>query len=727
MATARSVSRASDVDTSALGSLFHVCSLIQNPRWKALALSAALGAPTPVVEDLDLAAARRLHVRSVRGDALLVLVERAAARGQFELARTAASEIASQLKWQRGQLALARGYFEHGRITDALRLVRHARDRRIVAERKLLLEEIRLVLRPASRRSNLPSRHELAEARPARYATGPSTRCRYDLLLAVQDVWFGVRDRKPMCFELAVARFDTRLDRSGRRTFLGMLARSRLDVLDVLLAMRTSPSGKRIEPLLAEYVAIEMERIAIPPALHRGLANLAPTTADARSLERALHDEGIALSAAAPSKRRVLISTAQTCLRSASTDRSWDPEVIATRIRTLAHLGGALAINAIETALDHPDHGARALEALCMLDPSEALRRPLTARLMRLVELRRGVAPGFAHAYARTLDRLRGREQWLTDLLQIWRTRHGGLPEPDVLSMLSERPELPADPATLLDSLTDAVTEIERDWHERIVDRIAEQPALLDALVLARPARIAPQMPVWSFRRWRELFAKLRARTDFVEHNTMVTCARRLGLQNHIQLRLGLSRIGVAPMMPFGAYRLRLLDKRRDLLTYLRFADIVANSCFRSDNEYYPTLTENALIEVWKDPLSFCFHIERAGEPRGFLFGSFALVGDQIGVVLNSLHVRPNSDDVRIGAIRAFEAALCRPLGIERIGIANMHGGRGALPPDYVRRVERIVRLRALGRSGHLVRKTYDDITQTANMRVTVGHLYWRA
>jgi hypothetical protein len=725
MATALSASRASDIDTSALGSLFHVCSLIQNPRWKALALSAALGAPTPVVEDFDLAAARRIRVHSVRCDALLVLVERAATRGQFDLAQTAASEIASQLKWQRGQLALARGYFEHGRITDALRLVRHARDRRIVAERKLLLEEIRLQ-RAKPTRGKMPSRDELAQARPAKHAIGPSTWCRYELLLAVIDLRVALLG-EPKCFGYAVERLDTRLDRSARRTFLGMLARSRLDVLDVLLAMRTSPSGKRIEPLLAEYVAIEMERIAIPAALHRGLANLAPTTADARSLERALHDEGIALSAAAPSKRRVLISTAQTCLRSASTDRSWDPEVIATRIRTLAHLGGALAINAIETALDHPDHGARALEALCMLDPSEALRRPLTARLMRLVELRRGVAPGFAHAYARTLDRLRGREQWLTDLLQIWRTRHGGLPEPDVLSMLSERPELPADPATLLDSLTDAVTEIERDWHERIVDRIAEQPALLDALVLARPARIAPQMPVWSFRRWRELFAKLRARTDFVEHNTMVTCARRLGLQNHIQLRLGLSRIGVAPMMPFGAYRLRLLDKRRDLLTYLRFADIVATSCFRSNNELYPTLTENALIEVWKDPLAFCFHIERAGEPRGFLFGSFALVGDQIGVVLNSLHVRPNSDDVRIGAIRAFEAALCRPLGIERIGIANMHGGRGALPPDYVRRVERIVRLRALGRSGHLVRKTYDDITQTANMRVTVGHLYWRA
>ena len=86
--------------------------------------------------------------------------------------------------------------------------------------------------------------------------------------------------------------------------------------------------------------------------------------------------------------------------------------------------------------------------------------------------------------------------------------------------------------------------------------------------------------------------------------------------------------------------------------------------------------------------------------------------------------MRPKT--IRVAVIRAFEQAIA-PLGIAHIAIANMHGGRGELPPEYRSRTERFTRLRALGRGGQLVTYAYDDITRFANVEVERSYLYWRS
>jgi hypothetical protein len=177
-------------------------------------------------------------------------------------------------------------------------------------------------------------------------------------------------------------------------------------------------------------------------------------------------------------------------------------------------------------------------------------------------------------------------------------------------------------------------------------------------------------------------------------------------------------------------FRVRLLDKRLDLLTYLRFPDVPARSCYRSDNWFYHRRTRTDLAAAWKDPLTLCFHVERerdrAFRPCGFLFGSFADADAKLALVLNSLHVRPGSAAVREHVLRAVERIVA-PFGIARLGLANEHGGRGPLPADYVLQPATIVRHRALAIGGRLVTAIHDDIEVPANRTARVSHLYWRA
>jgi hypothetical protein len=179
--------------------------------------------------------------------------------------------------------------------------------------------------------------------------------------------------------------------------------------------------------------------------------------------------------------------------------------------------------------------------------------------------------------------------------------------------------------------------------------------------------------------------------------------------------------------------RLRLLDKRLDILTYLRFADVTTRSCFRSTSHFYRDdhfMTINALIDVWKDPLSFCFHIERrvgdAYVAVGFCFGGFIEIDGALGIALNSLHVRPGTADVRARVLRLIEELFCQPLGIEIIGIACTHNGRGPLPADYKPRRTRLRRLRALVNNGEVVTTAFDDISAEVNESIDVDGLFWR-
>ena len=178
--------------------------------------------------------------------------------------------------------------------------------------------------------------------------------------------------------------------------------------------------------------------------------------------------------------------------------------------------------------------------------------------------------------------------------------------------------------------------------------------------------------------------------------------------------------------------RLRFLEKRQDLLTYLRFADCVP-CCFNSASSDYRAYGMGWWVQaLWKDPLSFCFHVERRlgdadWQPNGFVFGGFALdeKGDAV-ILLNGVYLRQQSARTRALVLASLEEILCRPLGVRDLAIANCHGGQGELPASYRRRPSRMTRLRALRRSMGPVSAIYDDISTVVNRSTLVDHLYWR-
>lgn len=781
MVTARFASR-SDARTAAeLGSLLQLHTLIQTPRWRAEAMTElapvlrrfqlpATGTPASIAMprllprhvqlvgsipfDDGVAALKRIggiKERSLRAGALLRLVHQSIDSPTF--AHEVAIQIEPMLFRQRALLAVARGCFERGRITSALRLARQVRDHRVAAERQLLLGEIRLAVRPASedRLGAIVTVGQLRDARPApawtQLAEEPDVACRQHLMMATGWIRLGLRIADPDAVQRAVWHLhDAGWARPARRCFLAMLERSHVIVEDALLAMRTAKRAGIVDPYLAEHVAVRGEQLAdAPAAFVHGLTGATSATADARSLERALFDEGVALSPAAPRRRRVLIATAQTCLRSALRDpQGWSRDVIDTRLRTLVHLGGTLGADAIAKALAtlpvDATTFARAIEALAALDAKAAARLVLARgdlagrdRLLHIIELRGGVPRGFTHALRRVHRTLAERQldaaAWLIALADTWQREVGGMPDAAALEALATCTTIPSTPRALCHELDAAGAVVLGGVYDRVVAKVAAQPAVLDALLIARPARVDSLIPRWNRLRWTVLLKRVAARPDFVERGAIARAERLTGL-SYAQLRTG--ELPVERVRSFAAagarYRLRLLDKRLDLLTYLRFADVATRNCFRSSSRYY---RERDVIDVWHDPLTFCFHVEREREaafvPCGFFFGNFVEIASTIGVVVNSLHVRPRTAAVRAATLAAFEAAFCAPLGITRIGVANVHGGRGPLPSSYVQRAETFTRLRALARGKERVTTGYDDISTTFNKPITVTDLYWRA
>ena len=177
-------------------------------------------------------------------------------------------------------------------------------------------------------------------------------------------------------------------------------------------------------------------------------------------------------------------------------------------------------------------------------------------------------------------------------------------------------------------------------------------------------------------------------------------------------------------------YRLRLLDKRRDLLTYLRFADVAVDTCYRSDANDHAGKRQRT-IEIWKDPLWFCLRIERSARggfrPIGFTFGDFVDLEGRIGIVLSGLYMRPNVPAARLAIVRAIEHGLCAPLGIDDIGISSAYASRGVFPPEYVEHEHvTLTRLRALRRDGRLITWAYDYVSRVTNEPVDVRYLHWR-
>lgn len=700
---------------------------------------------------LDLRAGK--PVRRVRGGhragAELLLVREVIALGDIERARYMAERIERTLIRQCAYLDLARALSRRGRIVDALRLLHGVTRAELAGECHWLREEIRLMVRRdrehGMRLDAMPEWQLPAWLRPRGSIT----------------IW----ERRWRHFAALFARLGLRGDASGIRLFGGyakmvtatalfeLLPLVGVDIDDALTALRGTDV---VDRLLAERIAIRAIELAattraLPDAMRLGLAGLATCdNSDGRTLERAFFDEGIALSASAARRRRVLIGVAHSCLRSAP---SQPLDVVRVRLRMLVHLGGSLAADAIAKPMAQlpidPAIWLVALEALCSLDPSRAG----AVVVERIAELRRaGIDPALALDHvvvaggitadraaafvgtSRMLDAALGEQahRWLADFTRRWKTRTGAGLDETCLAWLRTC-DLQRDPQSLLDELDSHTSGLLAADSCEIAERLATDANLLRATLLDTP-RIDRRMRPWTLERWKSLLAKATTRAHSVDLALVRRVARLLQKPKAAHALAGgdLASLGVLAVTDVGIgderFRIRVLDKRRDLLTYLRFADTPARSCYRSDSWMYrsePFPTELEVIAAWRDPLTICIHIERADQVCGFAFGSFAEIEGRAALLFNSLHVRPNTPSVREPLLRAIERSVCVPLGVRWFGIANAHNGEGHLPDDYVFDYRAGIRLRALSSKGELVTNVDDDISITVNSTCDFD-LYWR-
>lgn len=705
--------------------------------------------PTPAAARVRL---RSIAFESTRQLGGLLVARSAIARGKLEEARTWASWLDKQIASQRVHLEIGRALVQAGCLGEALRELKRALHSQLWAEQLVLRTEIRLV---AGRPAALRTRTEPVWMGPAWTHTD---RCmdvgqRRMIVTGVGLLYLVEREGDPTggCITDDALRY-LGLALDQRAAACDLLKRCHVDLPLVLLHLCSSRRDGVVDALVAEQIAQRAATLDHTPA---AMPAGAPVD-DPRTIDRAVFDEALALSPDGARRRRVLIAAAQHCVRSALAEPAgWDAAVVETRLRTLVHLGGTLGTEALRKALEtHPPgmFTPRALESLCLLDAEKAAEIVLARgsalvaagidieHALQVVETHHGVPRGFAHAYRDVRQAIQERsmcrdpDRWLTKLVDGWRERHGRLPAPEVLDGIAERVQVPRSPATIFDELDSAVAALRSGLHIETLRRITEEDGLLSAALLAAPARVDPSMRAWPIGWWRQHLEGMRDDPVVIDARPVRAVASALHRPRDVaRLRCGdLPALGVEEITQFstedGPYRVRLLDKCSDILTYLRFADVPAYSCFSSRAGYWHWAGE-ACADTWRDPLTFVFHIERARgdawEPRGFFFGGFVELEDEIGVAFNSLHVRPALPSVRLGVIEAVEQMLCRPLRIRTIGLANMHGGRGPIPATYAPRTLRMRRIRALIRRGAPVSEAQEDIC-SFNQPTTVTHLWWR-
>ena len=702
-----------------------------------------------------------LREASLRAGAQLLVAREAIARDELDLARAFADDIERELIRQYAYVELARGLSRRGRIVEALRLLHRVTRPELVAERDFSRADISLMVRRD--REGYRCVHDIPAwelpmwLRPRDWMSGEDRRQRY---LAAALLRSGLRG--DAC---AIPLAKGHLRRVSPRALFELLPRIGVDI-DVALAalggardidaLAVLGGARNIDALRAERIAMRATALVhthreLPDSMRLGLAGLATCdNTDGRSLERAWFDEGLALSTSAPRRRRVLIGVAQSALRSA---RSQSTEVIQTRLRTLVHLGGTLAADAIATPLAQLPVEAMpwlaALEALCALDAARAG----DIVLARFSELRRaGIDPSRAleHVVAaggmtadraasfvgavRMLDAVLGEraQRWLADFTRRWHARTGA-PLDEVCLAWLRTCDLQRDPQSLLDELDEHTASLLGGDARDVAERLATDAQLLRA-VLLDPPRVDRRMKSWSLEQWKSLLAKAATRSFTVDTSLVRRCAQLLRNPKATRalVRGDLSALGVPALTTIRVdnerLHLRVLDKRRDVLTYLRFADTPVRSCFRSDGWMYRSTelsTRREIIAAWRDPLTICIHVEHGNQPCGFVFGSFADIEGKPGLVFNSLHVRPNTPAVREPILRAIERSICAPLRIRWLGMSNWFNGEGHLPDDYIWGERTGIRFRALSSNDELVDTVDDDISLVVNTEHTF-ELYWR-
>lgn len=163
---------------------------------------------------------------------------------------------------------------------------------------------------------------------------------------------------------------------------------------------------------------------------------------------------------------------------------------------------------------------------------------------------------------------------------------------------------------------------------------------------------------------------------------------------------------------------LRYLDKTTNLPEYLRFADSTM-CCFTSKN-FQGTGPQQYIARIWKDPLSFVFHIEEPSAEQndrrnsvGFVFGSYGINREgELVVILNGVYMDRKTDLAARKVLQKIEQQFVKPLGCKEMLIASQHAGRSNYGVEYENTDREYLRLRAIKQrwNDEPEKHTYDDI-----------------
>ena len=491
-----------------------------------------------------------------------------------------------------------------------------------------------------------------------------------------------------------------------------------------------------------------------------GLSGKTPPTADATSLARAYFDEGVSLSASASARRMALIRASGHVLAAEfSSSARLSATLVASRLRTLRNLGGARVERAllrvlgpvvVDAKMQRTRFWRQAFLLLCELSPAAARLLALTRYaelpsddLLDTLRSQDCVTSSFAtswFALEQARAKISGRKQaeiWMQTLVNVWLEQRGCLPDAAVLEAWLKH----------CTSATEIVTESIARAERRLVRELSKRPlsfagSLLESddlrgwMRALRAPLLLPSDKAWTDQRLRDaLEMAVNDKCGSPDTELVQKFVRRLPVASRSARNIAAHLLaGSAPVYDAwgGALedtgaRIRYLDKRADILDYLRFADSVP-CCFNSTSEWFSGHV-GWISDAWRDPLTFCFHIERTQQhtraPLGFVLGGFALVEQRAAVVLNGIYLRRQSAGIRAAVLRFVESRFCEPMGIEEVGVANSHGGRGRMPKTYSVRSRDIKRVRALSRRGAPVERIYDDVSHVVNRLVSV-QLSWR-
>lgn len=165
--------------------------------------------------------------------------------------------------------------------------------------------------------------------------------------------------------------------------------------------------------------------------------------------------------------------------------------------------------------------------------------------------------------------------------------------------------------------------------------------------------------------------------------------------------------------------RVRLLDKKDDLMQYSRFAD-ATNNCYQSLNIDKPRNSRAAYFDrIWSDPCMFAVQLEATDqrqEPCGFVFGTVGRFDGKPALILNGVYLQKPDDITARAVIESMRTHVADPLGLHTLVFAARNGGTFRPSEDaYDATGYQFSRYSAVREGGKLVTKTFDDLGENVN------------